>query len=139
MNRHHGFTLIELMVTLAIMAVLVAIALPSYRGYVRESARGEAQAALEEAAVRMERYFFDNSNYTMDLTQVGYAASPASSGDGRYTIAAGVGTTGNITTSFQLTATSMDPTFDPACTALTLNSLGARGHTGSASTSDVCW
>ena len=139
MSRHRGFTLIELMVTLAIMAVLVAIALPAYRGYVRESARGEAQAALKEAAARMERYFFDNSNYTMDLTQVGYAASPAPSGDGRYTIAAGVGTTGNITTSFQLTATLVDPTFDPTCTALTLNSLGARGHTGSAATSDVCW
>ena len=139
MRRCRGFTLIEIMVTVAIMAILAAVAVPVYTSHVRDSARAEAQAALEGTAARMERFFFDNSNSTGDLTELGYAASPASSGDGRYLVTAAAGLSGNINTSFQLSATAVDASFDPECTALTLNSLGARGHTGTAPTSDVCW
>jgi type IV pilus assembly protein PilE len=58
-----GFTLIEIMVTVAIVAILAAIALPSYRDYVTRGKLIEATAGLADARVKIEQYFQDNRNY----------------------------------------------------------------------------
>lgn len=59
----HGFTLIELMVTVAIAAILAAIALPSYQDYIRRAALTEAQGDLSDYRVKLEQYFQDNKSY----------------------------------------------------------------------------
>lgn len=70
-----GFTLIEVMITLAIVAILASIALPSYREYVRRGQLPEAFASLADYRVKMEQYYQDNRNFGVDSC-AGGAAGP---------------------------------------------------------------
>jgi len=63
MKKNVGFTLIELMIVVAIIGILAAIAYPSYQGALRDSRRGAAQADLVELAGAMERYYTTNNSY----------------------------------------------------------------------------
>lgn len=62
-NRACGFTLIEVMITVAIVAILAAVALPSYRDYVIRGNIPEATSRLATRQVQMEQYFQDNRTY----------------------------------------------------------------------------
>lgn len=62
-NRHYGFTLIELMIAVAVVAILATVALPSYQDYVRRGNIPEATAALGQARIAMEQWFQDNRTY----------------------------------------------------------------------------
>ena len=63
MNRPRGFTLIELMIVVGIIAILAAIAIPSYSDYIRRSRITEAFSTLSGMRVKMEQYFQDNRTY----------------------------------------------------------------------------
>jgi len=63
-KTQRGFTLIEIMVTVAIVAILAAIALPNYSAYVQRGKIGEAIANLSSMHVNMEQYFLDNPNHS---------------------------------------------------------------------------
>lgn len=63
MNRPRGFTLIELMIAVGIIAILAAISIPAYTDYVRRGRITEAFSALSGMRVKMEQYFQDNRNY----------------------------------------------------------------------------
>lgn len=71
--RPSGFTLIELMITVAIVAILAAVAYPSYREYIERSRRSEAQALLMEAAQWMERFYAENYRYDENTAGVAVA------------------------------------------------------------------
>jgi len=71
MRRMSGFTLIELMITVAIIAILTAIAYPSYVDHVRRATRSQGQQYLMDLAQRQEQVFLD---------QRAYAATPAAAG-----------------------------------------------------------
>ncbi|RKZ35398.1 MAG: general secretion pathway protein GspH [Gammaproteobacteria bacterium] len=62
-NRLAGFTLIELMIVVAIIGILAAIAVPAYQNYITESRRSVATADLSELGTRLERFFSDNNTY----------------------------------------------------------------------------
>ena len=66
MKRHTGFTLIELMVVVAIVGILAMVAMPSYNDYMTRSRIPEAISRLSDAKVRMEQYFQDNRFYNTD-------------------------------------------------------------------------
>ncbi|MEK7816154.1 MAG: type IV pilin protein [Pseudomonadota bacterium] len=72
-NATHGFTLIELMITVVIIGILAAIAYPSYQNYTRQTRRSDAQIALTQAANQQERFFTECNSYAPSIT----AARPA--------------------------------------------------------------
>ena len=72
-GRAHGFTLIELMITVAIVAILAAIAYPSYAAYIRKGKRATAQAALMDLAGKEQSYLLDRRVYTTVLADTGFA------------------------------------------------------------------
>jgi type IV pilus assembly protein PilE len=63
MQRHSGFTLIEMLITMAVIAILAAVALPNYTAYVTRSKIAEATSNLLAMRVKMEQYFQDNRTY----------------------------------------------------------------------------
>jgi len=67
MNRQHkGFSLVELMVTVAVVATIAAVAIPSYRQYVMRASRADATAALLRLASNQERFYLQNNTYASD-------------------------------------------------------------------------
>ena len=71
-----GFTLIELMIVIAIIGILVSVVMPSYRHHVLETQRSDAQGKLLQILELQERFYINNFTYTTDLTALGYAADP---------------------------------------------------------------
>lgn len=92
MPKSKGFTLIEVMIVVAIIAILVGIALPNYREYVLRSNRAVAKGAILEVASRQEQYFLNNRSYTNLLTDLGYTANyfVGSEGEGLTTAAGSI-------------------------------------------------
>jgi type IV pilus assembly protein PilE len=68
MQRQAGFTLIELMITMVVLAILAAIAIPSYTDYITRGKLPEATTALQAQKTKMEQYFQDNRNYPNAVT-----------------------------------------------------------------------
>lgn len=72
-TRQKGFTLLEMVVVVAVIGILLGIAIPSYQNYVIRSNRTEGQALLSDAAARQERYYSQNPGvgYTKDVAKLG--------------------------------------------------------------------
>lgn len=143
-----GFTLIELMVTVLVVAILAAIAVPSYTASVRKSRRSEARTALLDMASREERFNSTNSAYSSTPANLGYTGTfPITVGSGFYKVSvmtcAQVTCTADAGTgaAFLLTATPITPqTADTICASFTLDSTGTQQVTGTASaTPATCW
>lgn len=137
MHKHKqaGFTLIEMVIVIIVIAILASIALPNYQEYVRRGYRAEGQAYLNDAAAREERWYAQNptSGYTTTASNLSIP-SGTSSLTGKYTL--GIATGAAADGGYVLTATA---TFtDAKCLTLTLNAAGIRGNTGTGSVND-CW
>ncbi len=139
-NHSRGFTLIEVMITVVIVAVLAAIAYPAYQDQVRKSRRGDAKQVLMDAVNRQEQFILDRATYTTDMRDLGYSADPAVSGEGYYTFDAAAGACGAIARCYTLTATpvsSKSQASDLKCTSFVVASTGARTATGTLG--NECW
>ncbi|MBQ4845813.1 prepilin-type N-terminal cleavage/methylation domain-containing protein [Pseudoalteromonas sp. MMG013] len=129
----HGFTLIEVMMVIAIIGILVAIGIPNYERYAKRAARADAMVILLDAANKQEQFFVDNRQYTTDLEDIGVSAT---SENGYFSIAA---TVNNSTFVITATAQGGPVSSDTMCTTLTINELGLKGYTGLAKNADECW
>lgn len=142
MNRKtRGFTLIELMIVIAVMAVLVAIAYPSYEAFVTRTRRAEAKRELLALATAQERYFTNCNAYAATLagsqancTGLGSGAATRTTENGHYEISlAGGGA------SYTLTATARGAQAqDALCGNFTLTDTGAKSVSGTGTVED-CW
>ena len=144
-HASRGFTLVELMIVVVVASILLAVALPSYKSYVRQSRRTEAKSAVLDLAGREERYFSTNgANYSAVATDMGYTAFGIPIGNGYYKLAVSVpATTPNApaTPSYSVTATPVagqSQVSDTQCTSFSVDSSGAQFSTGTA-TSQYCW
>ncbi|WP_372878513.1 type IV pilin protein [Spongiibacter marinus] len=145
-HRHlfNGFTLIELMITVAIVAILASIAYPSYQEQVAKSRRNEAANALMIGAQALERYYSSNGRYTTtaggsDLPAVFPSRVPENGGT-YYTISADGSPTAN---SFTLIAKRSGAMSGDGCGDFTLDETGdmALKNKPSGSTKSLadCW
>lgn len=141
-----GFTLIELMIVVAIVGILAAIAFPSYRNYVIKSHRAVAKSALSEMAARQEAFLADRKTYaTTSLAQLGYPAATtyllggkdyaSSSSNAIYSLAISTGATA---TTYTITATPLgSQTRDTDCAILGIDNVGRK--TASGPKGSACW
>ncbi len=104
-KKSTGFTLIELMIVVAIIGIIAAIAYPSYQDQVRKSKRTDGHTKIMDAMARQERFFSENNTYTTDMTALGYATDPVDSDNGHYEIS-GAACDGDIAQCVKLTATA---------------------------------
>ena len=149
-KSQRGFTLIEVMIVVAILGIITAIALPSYLEQVRKGKRADAKVELLRLAQMQESYFVQNLSYAKDLTTgaggLGLGATVTSEQE-EYTITmtaldnGGGGCTGvaaDPCTTFTLTATPGATQNDPKCANFTLTNTGVKGVTGT-HTAQQCW
>lgn len=133
LNTSRGFTLIEVMVVAAIIAILAAIAYPAYTEQVARGRRSEAKGALLETAQWMERRYSINNTYTgatLPALRAGTAAN--------YTISVMGGASAPTATTYWLEMTPTGAMTNDRCGAFQVNQAGAKRITGSA-TAQECW
>ncbi len=124
-----GFTLIELMIALVIIALLAGLALPSYLDSIQRARRGDGQASLLRLQLEQEKWRANNLSYSSSLSDLGLGGSSA---DGFYSLAI---TSANAT-GFTATATATSSqSSDTDCLTLTLVQTGANTTT----TPAECW
>ena len=130
-RQEKGFTLIELLLVTAVVAVLAAVAYPSYNGYVLESRRADAYTAILQAQLAQENWRVSHSTYSDSHTDIG---APTSSEEGLYTIEI----KDSSATDYTVTAkavTGKTQANDTGCTSIVMTVTAS----GEAKTPAACW
>ncbi|MFT6987857.1 MAG: type IV pilus assembly protein PilE [Psychromonas sp.] len=128
-TKSYGFTLIELMITVAIVGILAAVAYPSYSDFVLRSNRTEAQRELLRYANLQEQVFVDSRAYSADMKGLGKSTVTINTDSENYIISV----SDKTATTFILQAEAQsNQTNDSGCTTLTVDQIGAKTPT-------ACW
>jgi type IV pilus assembly protein PilE len=140
-----GFTLIELVVAVFIVALLLVLALPSYQRQLLHARRSLGSAQLLQVMMRQQQYFLDHKQYARSLTDLGYLAHPyaidaagdvvAAAADDRTYL---IGLTWRQDGYTLFATPQLSQTKDQLCGALTLDATGAKGISGAGKARD-CW
>ncbi|MBX9870187.1 MAG: prepilin-type N-terminal cleavage/methylation domain-containing protein [Burkholderiaceae bacterium] len=138
-HSNDGFTLIELMIVAAIVAIIAAIAVPSYVQQVARSRRADAQAVLLESAQWLERFYTQNNNYDAAATfpAAGLSFSPRTNNASTAFYRIDLVLPGANSQTFTLTATRINAMASDACGNFVLNSVGQRSLVSNTRTD--CW
>lgn len=138
-KKELGFTLAEILITIAIIGMLAGIAYPAYTQYVLKAKRSEAQTALVNLANKQEIFYLNNRKYAQNFkTELGESTNPFITENGYYSI-----TTSSVklTTDFNLVATAISSQVnDELCAALSINhELAKSASTKSGDVATDCW
>ncbi len=137
-SGQRGFTLLEVLITMVVVAILTAIAIPAYGEYVRRGHRAEARAALIQASQFMERVRTERNSYrpggSAPTLPVDLASLPRT-GTARYTLHLQT----NTATQYTLEARPAGSMAADRCGNLRLDNTGLRTFTGTAGSMDLCW
>ena len=145
LKYQRGMNLIELLIVVAIVAILGAIAYPSYVRHIVDTKRTAARNMLMQVADRQQKFFMDNKTYAADLTNLGFGANPLVVGDDGRELGAGNAesvysvTLANVgVTTYTATAAPLNGQLsrDTKCGSLTLDQSGSRGQSGAGTD---CW
>ncbi|MEO0971670.1 MAG: type IV pilin protein [Pseudomonadota bacterium] len=133
-----GFTLTELLIVVAIIAIVAAFALPNYTRQMQRTRRADALDAVLQIAAEQEKRYIDSNTYASDVADLGF--TPATSANGYYTLETAV-TDGGAGFTVTATAASDGPqTRDTPCQVFTYDHTGRRGASdGTDDTTDECW
>lgn len=138
----YGFSLMELVITMAIIGILAAIAYPSYLAYAKRSDRTDATTTMINYAQILQRCYSQTYDFTQCLSTTapagvtGVNAGPVASPQGYYNLS--VATTAANAYTITAVPAKSPSTLDTQCTKFTLASTGAQNSTGTA-TSQTCW
>jgi type IV pilus assembly protein PilE len=143
-RRIGGFTLVELMITVVVLAIIVGIAVPSYQQQVRKSRRADARNAILDLAGREERFLSISNSYSQTPTDVGYTVFPVTVNNGYYrlSVVAPDPAQGGVSPSFSITATTFGVQVgDTDCASFSVNQLGQQTalNSGGALNTATCW
>ena len=138
-RAQRGFTLIELMIAVAVVALLTAISITGYSYQITKSRRADAKAALLDLAARQERFFTTNNTYTNVAANLGYAALPASVPGGTATTTYTLSVTAASATAFTAQATRGTIQTSDGCGDYTIDDRGAQGNANNTLTTATCW
>lgn len=139
-----GFTLVELMITVVVIAILAMVAIPTYNDSVRKGRRSDAKSMLTHLAAKQEQYFMDNKTYADSPADLGYTVNgsdEAASTDGHYMVRISSASA----TDFEIEAQPVVE--DPQCQQMTITADGTRGveagtNPGTAAptfSAETCW
>lgn len=144
MRKQGGFSLVEMMVAMLLIAVLLGLAVPGYRQYVMNSHRQAAHSFMLVLAESQERFFTENKTYASGLTDLGYASDTVSIDNSGQVVASGssaaiytISFVNPLTASYSTQAVPVNGQADDTdCGTLTLASDGTRTASGGGSD---CW
>lgn len=122
MRRPAGFTLIEMMITVAVLSILAAVAYPSYQDQIRKSRRAEAQSLLMDIGTRQQQRLLDVRNYAASTAELNISVPAGVTAHYTVTMAAPAITP----PSFTVTATPKPGQDKDKCGTMTLNNAGAK-------------
>ncbi len=128
MKKAGGFTLIEVMVTVAIVAIIASIAYPSYLDQVRKSRRAEAQSTLMNIAGKQQQMILDTRSYASTIAELNVAVP--SSVSKNYTVSLNVGTA--TVPTFTVLATPLGSQASDSCGPLSVSQAGIKSPSN-------CW
>ncbi len=136
-NNQSGFTLIEIMIVVAIIGIITAVALPSYQEHVVRTRRVTAAGCLVELGQFMERHYTANMTYAGAVLPTPTCTTELAS---FYTFAHATGQPTASTYLIEATPINVQLSSDAKCAAIKLNQLGQKTSSGTLSSTDpICW
>lgn len=137
--RQRGFTLVEMMIVVAVIALLSMVVYPSFQGAIRKARRADARSALTTAAQMLERYSTENPSAGYSTATLGGSGATAVYSDKSENKSYALALSNLAASTFTLSAVPQAAQATDPCGTFTINEHGVRGVTGGSLLAADCW